>query len=148
MEGKIWVTARLPYAMGGGLVYTHVLGERFSPSFQLLGRYRYSRQNGTSAGEDVPDDALRTVLGQTILVEPRGSRQYASRDILDAHLEWHSRHAATLTFDLFNVLGSNALVSINTNIGDQEPSDPTSLFGAPRLRVAPRTARLGLRAEW
>ena len=147
MEGKLWLTARLPYAMRGGLVYTHVLGERFSPSFQLLGRYRYSRAPGTIAGEEVPDDALRTVLGQTILVEPRGSRQYASRDILDAHLEWHSRRGPTLTVDLFNVLGSNAIVSINTNIGDQDPNDPTSLFGAPKLRVAPRTLRLGLRVE-
>jgi hypothetical protein len=147
MEGKVWLTARLPYAMRGGLVFTHLLGERFSPSFQLLGRYRYTRENATSIGEVVPDDALRTVLGQTILVEPRGSRQYASRDILDAHLEWHSRLGPTLTFDLFNVLGSSALVSINTNIGDQEPSDPTSLYGAARLRVTPRTLRLGLRVE-
>lgn len=147
MEGKVWLAARLPFAMRGGLVYTHVLGERFSPSFQLLGRYRYSRENGTSTGEGVPDDALRTVLGQTILVEPRGSRQYASRDILDAHLEWHSRRGPTLAVDLFNVLGSNALVSINTNLGDQEPSDPTSSFGAARLRVAPRTLRLGLSIE-
>ena len=147
MEGKAWLTARLPYAMRGGLVYTHVLGERFSPSFQLLGRYRYSRANGTTSGEEVPDDALRTVLGQTIFVEPRGSRQYASRDIVDAHLEWHSRRGPTLTFDLFNALGSNAIASINTNIGDQDPSDPTSLFGAPRLRIAPRTLRLGLRVE-
>lgn len=147
MEGKVWLTARLPHALRGGLVFTHVLGERFSPSFELLGRYRYTRENGTSPGEPVPDDALRSVLGQTILVEPRGSRQYASRDILDAHLEWRSRRTPTLTFDMFNVLGSNALVSINTNIGDQDPSDPTSLFGAPRLRVAPRTVRLGLRLE-
>lgn len=147
MEGKVWLTARLPYALRGGLVFTHVLGERFSPSFQILGRYRYAREDGTSSGENVPDDALRTVLGQTVLVEPRGSRQYASRDLLDAHLEWHSPRGPTLTFDLFNVLGSNAIVSINTNIGDQDPNDPTSLFGAPRLRVAPRTLRLGLRIE-
>ncbi len=147
MEGKVWLTARLPGALRGGLVYTHVLGERFSPSFQLLGRYRYSRANGTTTGENVPDDALRTVLGQTIFVEPRGSRQYASRDIVDAHLEWHSPRGPTLTFDLFNLLGSNAIVSINTNIGDQDPNDPTSLFGAPRLRVAPRTLRVGLRAD-
>ena len=147
MEGKVWLTGRLPYAMRGGLVYTHVLGERFSPSFQLLGRYRYTRENETSTGEEVPDDALRTVLGQTIFVEPRGSRQYASRDIVDAHLEWHSPRGPTLTADLFNVLGSNAIVSINSNIGDQDPSDPTSVFGAPRLRVAPRTLRLGIRAD-
>jgi hypothetical protein len=147
MEGKVWLTAQLPYALRGGLVYTHIVGERFAPTFQILGRYRYARQSATSPGEVVPDEALRGVLGQTILVEPRGSRQYASRDLVDAHLEWHSRLGPTLTLDAFNVLGSNALVLINTNIGDQEPSDPTSLFGASRLRVSPRSLRIGLRIE-
>jgi hypothetical protein len=52
-----------------------------------------------------------------------------------------------LTSDLFNAFGSNALLSVNTNIGDQSPSDPASVFGAARLRVAPRTLRLGLRVD-
>ena len=147
MEGKVWFTAQLPYALRGGLLYTHILGERFAPTFDILGRYRYARENGTSTGEVVPDDALRGVLGQTIFVESRGSRQYASRDVVDAHLEWHSRTRAILTFDAFNVFASNALLLINTNIGDQEPSDPTSLFGASRLRVSPRSLRVGLRLE-
>jgi hypothetical protein len=147
MEGKIWLVGQLPFSMRGGLVYTHTLGERFTPSFQILGRYRYTRANGTPSGEIIPDDALRGVLGQTIFVEPRGSRQYASRDIVDAHLEWHTRKWPIVTLDIFNVLASSALVLINTNIGDQDPTDPTSLFGAPRLRVAPRTLRAGVRLE-
>jgi hypothetical protein len=147
MEGKVWLVGQLPFSMRGGLVYTHTLGERFTPSFQILGQYRYTRANGTPNGEVVPDDALRSVLGQTIFVEPRGSRQYASRDILDAHLEWHSRKWPIVMLDVFNVLGSSALVLINTNIGDQEATDPTSVFGAPRLRVSPRTLRAGVRIE-
>ena len=147
LEGKIWLTAQLPWSLRGGFVYTHTLGERFTPSFELLGRYRYTRINGLPGGETIPDEALRQVLGQTILVEPRGSRQYASRDVVDTHLEWRIRKGPIATCDVFNVFNSNALVLINTNIGDQDPSDPTSMFGAPRLRVAPRTLRIGLRVE-
>jgi hypothetical protein len=150
LEGKVWVTARLPFALTAGVLYTHTLGERFTPSFQLLGRYRYTRDNGQPGGEGIPDEVLRSVLGQTILVEPRGSRQYASRDVVDAHLEWRAGvgRDIAVTCDAFNLFGSSALLAINTNIGDQEPSDPTSVFGAARQRVSPRTLRLGLRTDF
>jgi len=143
MEGKAWVTARLPWSLQGGLVFTHILGERFTPSFKVLGRYNYSAAEGGL----VPDFMLRQILGQTIFVEKRGSRHYASRDVIDAHLEWQARRRSVITFDLFNVFGSDALVQLNENIGDQEPSDPTSVFAAPRLRVPPRTLRVGVRIE-
>jgi len=148
LEGKVWLTAQLPFSLRGGVLYTHTLGERFTPSFQLLGRYRYTRDNGQPGGEAIPDEALRGILGQTIFIEPRGSRQYASRDVVDTHLEWLARRDIVLTCDAFNLLGSDALVLINTNIGDQEPSDPTSIYGAPRRRVSPRTLRLGLRIDY
>ena len=61
-------------------------------------------------------------------------------------MEWRAGRFV-VSSDLFNALGSNALLSVNTNIGDQSPSDPTSVFGAPRLRVSPRTLRLGLRVD-
>jgi hypothetical protein len=143
MEGKLWLTARLPHSMQGGILYTHTLGERFTPAFTILGRYVYE----DFTLNQLPDELLRQVLGQTILVEPRGARQFASRDVIDAHLEWRTPRRASIVVDLFNVLGADALTSINTNIGDQEPSDPTSKFGAARLRVAPRTLRVGLRID-
>ena len=143
MEGKVWATARLPYQMEGGLVYTHILGERFAPTFDILGRYAYS----DSVGRPFPIDLFAHSYGQTMLTELRGSRHYASRDVVDAHLEWRSPRRMVLTCDLFNVFGENALVSIKTDINDQAVSDPTSRFGAPRLRVAPRTLRVGLRID-
>jgi hypothetical protein len=143
MEGKLWLTARLPYSLQGGILYTHILGERFTPSVELLERYTYS--DSTFAG--LPDELFRQILGQSIFVEPRGSRHYASRGIVDAHLEWRTPKRAVITFDLFNVFGADALTSINTNIGDQIPSDPTSFFGAARIRVSPRTLRVGLRID-
>lgn len=142
-EGKLWLTARLPWSLQGGLLFTHTLGERFAPTFRFEGRYEY----WDSTGVLLPSTLFPGILGQSMFVEPRGSRQYASRDVMDVHLEWRSRRRLILTADLFNALGSEALTLINTNIGDQVASDPTSYFAAPRLRVPPRTLRLGLRVE-
>ena len=117
--------------------------ERFAPTFNILGRYVYS----DFTLQPLPDELLKQVLGQTIFIEPRGDRQYASRDIVDLHFEWRTPRRASVLVDLFNLLGSDALTLINTNIGDQEPTDPTSKFGAARLRVSPRTLRVGLRVD-
>jgi hypothetical protein len=147
LEGKVFGTVRLTRTVRAGLVYTHLLGETFTPTFQLDGRYRYVQSNGS----ELPDDLFPRVIGQTIFVEPRGSRQYASRSIADAHLEWSGLaqrlHGAVLTADLFNVTDSHAIVEVKTTIDDQAVADPTSRLGAPRLRVPPRTLRLGLRIE-
>lgn len=143
LEGKLWLSVRLPFGVQGGVLYTHTLGERFTATFQFDGRYVYS----DTAGNVLPPEIFRSLLGQNVFVEPRGSRQYASRDIVDLHLEWRSSKFAVLTADLFNALGSNALTSMNARVGDQLDADPTTYFGAARLRVAPRSLRLGLRIE-
>ena len=103
-----------------------MLGERFTPRFELLGRYDYADANGAV----LPADLFDQVLGQTVFTESRGDRRYASRDILDAHLEWRARSRVALTFDVFNVLGSAAITLLNETVGDQDANDPTSLFGA------------------
>lgn len=138
-EAKLWAVGRLPWSFQGGVVFTHTLGERFAPGFEFTNRYVYA----DSTGRPLPTALFATILGQSMFVEPRGSRQYASRDILDVHLRW-TRGRLAVTADLFNVTGSGALTLINTNIGDQTPSDPTSFFGAARQRVEPRRLRLGL----
>src|SRR5437867_4287354 len=141
LEGKVWLGVRLPYGMQGGVLYTHTLGERFTATFQFDGRYVYS----DSARNVLPSEIFRSLAGQNVFVEPRGTRNFASRDIVDFHLEWRSPKIAVLTADLFNALGSNALTSVNTTVGNRIDADPTSYFGAARLRVAPRSLRLGVR---
>ena len=143
LEGKVWVAARLPFAFQGGLFYTHITGERFTAAFQFAGRYEYT----DSVGGLIPAPVFRSMLGQTVSVEPRGSRQYASRDVIDVHLERRAGTFGVLALDLFNAFGSNALTSVNTVVGNQYDADPTSYFMAPQLRVAPRTLRAGLRVE-
>ena len=147
LEAKVWGTLRLSRTVRAGLVYSHILGERFTPTFQLDGRYRFVQSDGSV----LPDDLFKRVIGQTIFVETRGSRQYASRSIADVHVEWsglgRALHGAVLTADLFNLTDSHAIVQVKTTIDDQAITDPTSRLGAPRLRVPPRTLRLGLRVQ-
>jgi hypothetical protein len=54
---------------------------------------------------------------------------------------------AFLSASTYASTGSRAIVGVKTSIDDQAITDPTSYLGAPRLRVAPRTLRLGLRIE-
>ncbi|HEU4994553.1 MAG TPA: carboxypeptidase regulatory-like domain-containing protein [Gemmatimonadaceae bacterium] len=143
LEAKVWTTARVTRVLQGGILYTHILGERFTPSFEINNRYRFTDRRGT----ELPSDLFRQVQGQSVLVERRGSRHYASRDVVDLRLEWLALPRVGVSMDLFNVLGSDALTLINTNIGDQTPEDPTSVYGAARLRVTPRTLRIGFRVE-
>ena len=143
-EAKLWLTSRLPFGLQGGLLLTHILGERTTPSVTLLGRYRYTDAFGVRADEEL----TRQVLGQQLFVESRGSRHYASRTSLDLHVERAvsrrlMRHAL-LTVDVFNALGSRAVVRAKTDIDDQDGSDPSSQLGASRQRVAPRSVRLGI----
>lgn len=143
MEGKLWVTARLPRRFQAGVLYTHTLGERFGPSFTIEGRYAYS----DSALRRIPAQLFRESFGQSVFVEQRGSRHYESRGIVDLHLEWRSPRRASVMMDLFNAFGRNAITLVNTNIGERSASDPTSFFGATRLRTPPRTLRVGLRVD-
>jgi hypothetical protein len=142
-EGKVWVTARLPFAFQGGLLYTHIVGERFTAAFQFAGRYAYT----DSVGGLVPAPVFGSLLGQNVFVEPRGSRHYGSRDVVDLHIERRGPNFAVLTLDLFNALASNAVTSVNTVVGNAYDVDPTSFFMAPQLRVAPRTLRVGIRVD-
>jgi hypothetical protein len=43
---------------------------------------------------------------------------------------------------MFNVLNTNTVTSVKSSVNDINPADPTSFYGAPRLRLAPRTIRL------
>ena len=80
----------------------------------------------------------RAEVGGKLATLGQGVMQRKTRDILDLHLEWRSPSRVVVSADLFNATGSDAITLINTNIGDQNPDDPTSVFAATRLRAAPR----------
>jgi hypothetical protein len=145
-EAKVWATKKITRSIEGGLVFTHIFGEKFTPALEILGRYSYARIHDPL--RQLPLDIFADSYGQMVMLEPRGNRYFASRAILDAHLEWRTpKTGAVLTFDLFNVLGGNALTEINTTITDESTFDPTQEFAAARRRMAPRSLRIGLRVD-
>ncbi|MBA2708132.1 MAG: hypothetical protein H0U59_10045, partial [Gemmatimonadaceae bacterium] len=121
-------------------------GEYFTPVFQLNPRFRLQASDGSL----LPDDLVDGVRGQSILLEDRGSRKYQGRTNLDVRLERRFQireFAWFVTADLFNALGSDAIVERNLTINDQISTDPTSTFAAPRQRVTPRALQVGGRIE-
>lgn len=145
LEAKVWATKRIIRSLEGGLVFTHILGETFTPALEILGRYQFVRAGQVLA---LPTDLFSDSYGQLVMLEKRGNRHFASRDIVDAHLEWRTPKAgAVITFDVFNVLGQNALVDLNTTITDNSAFDPTEKYGAARRRMSPRSLRIGLRVD-
>lgn len=141
-ESKVWLGTALPYGFRGGMFATFSSGEYITPIFEITPRFRYS-----IAGDDL-ERILPSVMGQTIFLETRGLRKYSARSNVDVRLEKTfalGRGEWALTADVFNLLGSDAVIASNLTIDDQVSDDPTSAFAAPRLRVPPRALRLGTR---
>jgi hypothetical protein len=144
-EAKLWVSGKLWFGFQGGAFTTYNLGEYFAPTMQITSRFNFQPANSTGGGGLPLDPTLfEASNGQTILLEQQGARKYPSRENLDLRLE-RSFGQWTLTADLFNALASAAIIQRNLTINDQVLRDPTSLFGAPRLRVPPRALQVGVR---
>ena len=143
---KSWLTGPVMFGVTGGVFTSMTLGEYFEPSFRITPRFKYYDLN------DAPlaDELFLGVIGQTILIEERGSRKYPSNVNVDLRLERPfdlGQFNAIVSADLFNALGSNAIVARNLTVNDGTTTDPTSVFGAPRRRVAPMRLQIGMRLE-
>jgi len=144
LESKLWLSGELPFGLRGGAFATFTLGEYYEPMFQMTPRFKYSSADGTL----FEDDLFRGVTGQTLRLEQRGNRTSQTRSNVDLRLERRlvrSTFECVLTADLFNALGSDAILSRNGTVVNQVLQDPTSVFGAPRQRVAPRSFQIGVR---
>jgi hypothetical protein len=146
-ETKVGIGGDLLYGIRGGVFATYSLGNYFAPSFQISPRFRFL----TSEAVLLNDSIFNGVLGQTILLEPRGDRKYQSRLNLDlrAEKEFATRGLKWIvTADLFNATASDAIIERNLTINDQVNTDPTSIFAAPRRRVNPTALQVGFRLEF
>jgi hypothetical protein len=143
-EAKLWVSGKLIYSLQAGAFTTFSLGEYFSPGFQITPRFRFfDKDRGL-----LEDELFHRVLGQTILLEDRGNRKYQPRSNVDLRLEREFTSGGVewvATADLFNAMGSDAIIQKNLTINDQVSTDLSSLFAAPRLRVSPRALQVGVR---
>ncbi|HUR92135.1 MAG TPA: carboxypeptidase regulatory-like domain-containing protein [Gemmatimonadaceae bacterium] len=146
-ESKLWLGARLPLGFQGGTFTTFSSGEYITPVAEITPRFRFQASDLSL----LVDGTFDGVMGQTVLLEPRGYRKYPARTNVDLRLERSFAIGPAewaITADVFNVFGSDAVIANNLTINDQVSDDPTSQFGAPRLRVAGRAARLGSRVTF
>jgi hypothetical protein len=147
IESKLWLGTQLPFGFQGGTFTTFSSGEYVTPVFEITPRFRYVASDLT----ELRFGEFDTVMGQAMLLEQRGTRKYSARVNMDLRLERAfslGRAEWALTADIFNVLGSDAVIANNLTVNDQVSDDPTSDFGAPRLRVPPRALRLGSRLSF
>ena len=143
-DTKLWISGNLLYGIRGGAFMTYTLGEYITPQFQFTPRFRLQASDKTFLG----DDLFHGVLGQSIFLEPRGARKYPGHINLDLRLERVFQKSFSLTADLFNALGSDAIIQRNLTVNDQVTNDPTSVFGAPRRRVNPLALQVGMRLDF
>jgi hypothetical protein len=145
-DAKSWMIGDLPYGFRGGVSASFTLGQYFAPSFRFTPRFAFTDVNRAPLNDSV----FLAALGQTMLIEQRGSLKYPAMGNLDFRLEkriMSKGFNALVSADLFNAFGADAVVLRNLNVNDGTSTDPTSVFGAPRRRAAPMRLQLGLRIE-
>lgn len=141
-EAKVQLAGSLPWGFRSGAFFTFRTGDHYTPLYVIDAR---SHSFFTSAGEWIDPELLSSIEFQPIYLEARGSRTLPSLKILNLHLDRVldiRGRQLILGADAFNVLNDNAVAWVNTVVNGQDPSDPTTLFGAPLLRVDPRELRL------
>jgi hypothetical protein len=149
LELKIQAGGLLPWGFRGGAFLTFFEGDRVTPTLTinpLLMEMSILEPGGT---QPTPFRGyfLNGQAGHRIFIRSRGAFQYPSRAALDLHLERSVLGRSSelvVTVDAFNLLGDDALTSIETSVnGLWDAFSGSSPFGATRGRMAPRALRLG-----
>jgi len=151
-EGKVYLGGLLRAGFRGGAAFSIVTGDRATPTLPisgLLSEYALivPSANDPAIADTVPlhPFLLRSVNGNRLFVQPRGTYRYEVRTSLDLHLERSfpsGRTEMVVSLDGFNVLGDRSVteiqIAMNAAAGFFE-----SDYGRVRGRVPPRTLRLG-----
>ncbi len=143
-ELKLRLTADLPWELRGGFYFNYRSGEVVTPIYEIDNR---NHDFMASNGEFFSFRHFSDVNGEAIFLEPRGSRELDDSTVIDLHLDrvfalGGNNRDVVLGFDVFNLLNDDAVTRIRTDVNDQDPSDPSTLFGAAERRLVPRTFRL------
>lgn len=180
-EGKISAWGVLPWNLRGGVFFTTRSGDHYGPQFRISGQKslygylanaeafrhlcrRYDPDDPTCnplRGDPLPLEFLKPLEGNDVFIGPRGKPQMQHRANLDVRLErvFHTqRFDLGVGLDVFNLLGSEAVTSIQTMVNQgirsfyvfEDISTPFrrlwagKWYGSPLERVPPRSLRLGV----
>lgn len=150
LEAKMWLSARLPWGLEGGFTITHLTGELVTPFFEMEA-YRYSFLTAHFEGDAYLPELLQGANGQQIFLEPRGSRGYGDRTLLDLRVERRftlRNQSAIVTLELFNALAEAEPTSVHVQVDDDFLGQPSTAYAAVRRRPDPRRIRIGTRIEF
>lgn len=150
MEAKLRVSGGLPWKVRGGAFLTAVTGERYSATYThdpFL--YDLAVRDPLTSPDTVrfAPVIVAPLAGQRVFLEPRGSRIYPTRFLLDLHLERSVplvRSELVVLMDAFNVLGDDGITEANTTVDALTDPNASGPFGSARERTPPRTIRLGV----
>jgi Carboxypeptidase regulatory-like domain len=153
-EWKLSVWGQLPWwKLSGGAYWHWTSGDHYTPVFTLSNiGYQYV----TLDGHPIDSSLFLPLVGQRVMIEPRGSLTREAVASLDLHLQREfdaGRFAWLLTVDLFNVLNARSVTDSNpsTNrgidywgfLGHNAGDDPNTYFDAVWQRMPPRVLRIG-----
>lgn len=143
-EAKVRLSGDLPWGLRGGVYALWASGDPFAPRYVIDNR---NHDFVSAGGEFFSFRHFSDVNGESIFLEDRGSREHEDYLLLDVHLDKAVDLGNTelvLGIDVFNLLNDDAARSVVTTVNEQDPTNPSTLFGAPVRRLSPRTTRLYL----
>jgi hypothetical protein len=144
---KLRMSGQLPWGFEGGAFLTYTSGDFWTPSLNISRQLFFDAEQAGGGTVELDERLFRGAVGQDILTEPRGSRQFAALANLDLRLQRVFRlgtNDVIVGLEVFNLTNGNAITALKQELNAQDPADPTSLVGAVRFRQPPTTLRLNL----
>lgn len=143
---RLRLSGRLPWGMEGGAFASWTSGDAWTPQLTITRQLGLDAESATGA---VPLDArlVSGTVGQTLFIEPRGSRQLPAQLTVNLRLQRATAvrgHTLIVGIEAFNMLNGSAVTSVRETLNGQDASDPSTLVGAVRLRQQPATLRLNV----
>jgi hypothetical protein len=153
--GRLPGAAPLELKIAAHAFWQAARGDRYTAYFNLNGLgFDYRAEEGGS----LPARLVRSVAGQRVFMEERGSDRYGDRHTLDVRFDREipgtdGRFRATI--DIFNLWNSGAPTRILRELNQGSTfltpiltPDPNQLHGAVHERLQPRTLRIGITADF
>ncbi len=140
---KLRASGQLPWGFEGGAFATLRSGDFWTPTLALNRQLEYAVE-----GQPIDNRVFQRTIGQQVLTETRGNRQFGTIANLDLRLQkvvsLRGSNAMIVGFEMFNLFNGNTVSAINESLNNQDPADPTSLLGAVRFRQPPTTFRMNV----
>lgn len=144
---KLRASGVLPWGLEGGAFVSVQAGDFWTPTLPISRQLSYEAV--ASDGRIVPLNTavVRSATGQSVRLEPRGSRRLDLLSTVDVRLQKAlpvGGQAFVVGLEVFNALGARAVTARNGSVLNQVAADARSLVGAVRGRQAPRVVRVNV----